>query len=308
MENLGYIYILTNPSFKDTFLKIGKTKRTPQERAEELSRATGVAMPFKVEHSRKFIDCNIAETLVHDALKEYRSSSIKEFFEAPIHIAIQVIDNLAIQDLQQQLDSLQSKTKPQDILTFEIINNWHNFFISIGWSFTKTPAFEYNYAIKPEFIIDTIFVETDTPFGIEKSNKKLLVFIVPDLPTQRTDEPFKNDTVLKIETLYRSDDKEDNNQVLILSKSLIDGEYIGWISCYGGWELARFTFLGEKAIIKYGLLNDERSWKCIITGQPLQKENIYFNEADIKNLWTKVESEKKAIPLTLGFASAGGDE
>lgn len=297
MENSGFIYILTNPSLKNTFLKIGKTKRTPQERAEELSRATGVAMPFKVEHSRKFMDCNVAETLVHDSLKEYRSVSNKEFFEAPIHIAIQIIDNLAIQDLGEQLNFLQNKTKPQDIFTFAIINNWHNFFLSLRWPFTKTPAYEYEYAIKPEFTVDTIFVEGDTPFGIEKINKKLLVFVVTDLPTKQTDKPIKNDTVLKIETLYRTDDKEDNNQILILSKSLLDGEYLGWISCHGGWELVRFTFLGDNSKIIYGLLNDDRSWKCIITGQSLQKENVYFNEGEIKNIWIKVESEKKAIPL-----------
>jgi len=39
--NEGWIYILINPAFKKDLLKIGKTKRQPEERAKELS-TTGI--------------------------------------------------------------------------------------------------------------------------------------------------------------------------------------------------------------------------------------------------------------------------
>ena len=42
----GYIYILSNPTFKELY-KVGKTSRDPYERAEELSSATGIPTPFK---------------------------------------------------------------------------------------------------------------------------------------------------------------------------------------------------------------------------------------------------------------------
>ena len=40
MSNPGFVYILINPSLGG-LLKIGKTDHTPEERAKELSMATG---------------------------------------------------------------------------------------------------------------------------------------------------------------------------------------------------------------------------------------------------------------------------
>ena len=60
----GYVYVLINPSLNG-IVKIGKTQNNPDERAKELSSATGVPTPFFVAYSSYFKDSNAAETFVH---------------------------------------------------------------------------------------------------------------------------------------------------------------------------------------------------------------------------------------------------
>lgn len=92
MSDKGYVYVLINPSIKG-MVKIGKTTRTPEERAKELSLATGVPTPFVVAYESCFINCSKAELFVHDYLGKhgYRVSNNREFFELPIKDAIDAI-------------------------------------------------------------------------------------------------------------------------------------------------------------------------------------------------------------------------
>ena len=43
----GYVYILTNPSFKEDWVKIGKSSRPVDVRSKELDN-TAVPMPFEI--------------------------------------------------------------------------------------------------------------------------------------------------------------------------------------------------------------------------------------------------------------------
>ncbi|MBQ2364557.1 MAG: GIY-YIG nuclease family protein [Alistipes sp.] len=96
MENAkGYVYVMINPSCEG-LVKIGKTTKDPEERAKELSSATGVATPFVVVYKRLFNDCSIAETLIHRLLEERgcRVNKSREFFSIDISEAIDVILNI----------------------------------------------------------------------------------------------------------------------------------------------------------------------------------------------------------------------
>lgn len=93
MENKrGYVYVMINSSCEG-LVKIGKTTKDPEERAKELSSATGVATPFKVVYKRLFNDCSLAEALIHRLLEErgYRVNKSREFFSIDISEAIDVI-------------------------------------------------------------------------------------------------------------------------------------------------------------------------------------------------------------------------
>ena len=47
MKEAGYVYILTNPSFKEDWVKIGKTAREVNVRSKELDN-TAVPLPFEI--------------------------------------------------------------------------------------------------------------------------------------------------------------------------------------------------------------------------------------------------------------------
>jgi predicted HTH domain antitoxin len=91
----GYIYILFNRAYQSDYYKIGMTTKTPQERALEISSATGVPRPFEVLYEQRVADCRVAEGLLHRRLDRYRSASNREFFELPLKVAIKALEEVA---------------------------------------------------------------------------------------------------------------------------------------------------------------------------------------------------------------------
>ncbi len=92
MNNAGYIYVLLNPSMEG-IAKIGKTKRNPAERVNELSSATGVPTPFTLVYKEYYNDCDKAEQIIH-LLLENRGCRLvgnREFFNIPVYEAIKII-------------------------------------------------------------------------------------------------------------------------------------------------------------------------------------------------------------------------
>lgn len=92
---VGYIYILLNRAFQNDHYKIGMTTKTPEERARELSSATGVPRDFEVLYAQRVSDCNRAERLLHQQLHQYRSASNREFFQIPLKAAIKALEEVA---------------------------------------------------------------------------------------------------------------------------------------------------------------------------------------------------------------------
>lgn len=95
-ENEGYIYVMVSPALKENLLKIGKTTRTPQKRAQEISVGTGVPLRFYVIFQVSVSDCHEVEKLVHAKLAHHRSTSSREFFEVSLESAIEVIRAIAL--------------------------------------------------------------------------------------------------------------------------------------------------------------------------------------------------------------------
>jgi hypothetical protein len=90
-----YIYILLNPAHK-SLLKIGRTSRNPEDRAQELSLATGVPQPFLVAYESLVSDSVLAEQQIHEELSRqgYRTNPSREFFEVPLKVAVSVVDRV----------------------------------------------------------------------------------------------------------------------------------------------------------------------------------------------------------------------
>jgi hypothetical protein len=111
----GYIYILSNPSFKKDLLKIGKTTRSPQDRLTELSNVSGVPSKYNLEFVEFVPDCHHAEYLLHQKLDDYREG--KEFFKAPLDIAISEARNIA--DIIRRSDHTHQTGNQQELVLDE---------------------------------------------------------------------------------------------------------------------------------------------------------------------------------------------
>lgn len=92
-EGKYWIYVLSNPSMPG-LLKIGYTKNSPEERAVQISRSTGVAVPFEVAYAFKCHEGQFLEEEVHAKLDQYRVSNNREFFKMDLETAIEAISDL----------------------------------------------------------------------------------------------------------------------------------------------------------------------------------------------------------------------
>lgn len=92
MDDIGYLYVLANSAMPG-LVKVGKTTRTPSERANELSGVTGLPTPFIVVYEQLFVDCSVAEEFVHAYLGQqgFRVSENREFFNAPVNDVVRAI-------------------------------------------------------------------------------------------------------------------------------------------------------------------------------------------------------------------------
>ncbi len=92
-EGDQWVYVLENDS-QPGLLKIGYTKLTPDERAKQISNATGVPLPYKVAWAYRCFNGELLEGEVHHALKKYRVNNQREFFQISLEEAKQTISNI----------------------------------------------------------------------------------------------------------------------------------------------------------------------------------------------------------------------
>ena len=89
----SWVYILSNPTLP-AMLKIGYTKNTPEVRAQQISNATGVALPYKVEWAFHCYNGEQLEGEVHKYLESYRVNNHREFFQIPLDEAKKAVETL----------------------------------------------------------------------------------------------------------------------------------------------------------------------------------------------------------------------
>ena len=94
----GYVYILTNPSFREDWVKIGKSSRPVDIRSKELDN-TAVPLPFEIFATLKTVKFNEVEKLVHktiDRLTDLRIRQSREFFNVAPQIALDIFKDIAV--------------------------------------------------------------------------------------------------------------------------------------------------------------------------------------------------------------------
>lgn len=94
----GYVYILTNPSFREDWVKIGKSTRPVDIRSKELDN-TAVPLPFEIFATIKTVKYNEVEKLVHktiDRLTDLRIRQNREFFNVAPQVALDIFRDIAI--------------------------------------------------------------------------------------------------------------------------------------------------------------------------------------------------------------------
>jgi hypothetical protein len=94
IKKKGWIYIAY--SANNNLLKIGRTSKSPLERAKTLS-TTGVLHDYNILFSLPVFNQFIVESRVHNRLKKFKIS--KEFFSVNEKIAIQIIQEEYEQEL-----------------------------------------------------------------------------------------------------------------------------------------------------------------------------------------------------------------
>lgn len=93
----GYVYILTNPSFREDWVKIGKSSRPVDVRSKELDN-TAVPLPFEIFATIKTVKFNEVEKLVHktiDRLTDLRIRQNREFFNVDPQVALDILRDIA---------------------------------------------------------------------------------------------------------------------------------------------------------------------------------------------------------------------
>ncbi len=99
MTDKGYVYVLTNPSFRDDWVKIGKSKRLPDVRGKELSN-TAVPLDYEVYATLHTARFNEAEKMIHnfiDKISDLRINKRREFFNIAPEVIYDIL--VSIKDL-----------------------------------------------------------------------------------------------------------------------------------------------------------------------------------------------------------------
>ena len=126
----GYVYILTNDSFREDWVKIGRSCRPVDVRSKELDN-TAVPLPFKIYATIQTTKYTNVERIVHkqiDRLTDLRIRQNREFFNVEPTQALDILLDLAtaiddavvmqyVDDKPVQLYPSINNEKPQAVKT-----------------------------------------------------------------------------------------------------------------------------------------------------------------------------------------------
>ena len=174
---MGYVYILTNKSYRYGWLrrrliKIGKTEKDPTERAKEL-RSTGVPTPFEVAYYLQSDQYEEIEKKMHKELEIYRSNKDREFFKYPVKKAIKLLQKLDKELRQQNYTPIG--------LNMEVVNpvpKVSNFIIESNNSLSNDYIPKLGIDGKPYYSVDNGFREAVNARGMAAAIRPHITIII----------------------------------------------------------------------------------------------------------------------------------
>lgn len=219
----GYVYILTNPSFKEDWVKIGKSSRPVDVRSKELDN-TAVPLPFDVFATMKTVKYNEAEKLVHRYIERFTKLRIRdnrEFFNVKPEEALDIFRDVAmvIEDAEIEetykasqfgeevlkpgkhpsthtLPCSEAKTwmipaNPRYFNIDECLKKYGEIFWRQHYNF-QTGDTIYIYISSPDSMVKykTLVTAHDLPFGMEMEQDKEFYVNPQDFETSRNHNRF----------------------------------------------------------------------------------------------------------------------
>lgn len=196
----GYVYILTNPSFKDNWVKIGKSSRPVDIRSKELDN-TAVPLPFEIYAVMETEKYNEAERQIHNLIDlvnpSMRIRKGREFFNVTPETALRIfrqcaltIDDAEITEYGDEGSLLDGETsslgqhgscrlKPSSRLTFSMLN------IPVGAELT----FAEDSSIKARVVNLANIIELES--GTKASLSKAAMIVKRQLGTDTASEAYR---------------------------------------------------------------------------------------------------------------------
>ena len=115
----GYIYCVSNPSFKANIFKIGYTTMNLNKRINSLYK-TGVPTKFVINFAKTVNKCQKHEQDIHVLLEKYRFNPSREFFKCPLQTIKSAFEN--IDGVWWKEEEEVSSEAEEDIKEEEVVN------------------------------------------------------------------------------------------------------------------------------------------------------------------------------------------
>ena len=109
----GYVYILTNPAFRENWVKIGKSSRPVDVRSKELDN-TAVPLPFDIYATMCTVKYAEAEKLVHRYIERFTNLRIRnnrEFFNVKPEEALEIFYDVQLLIDDAEIEVFDNKKK-----------------------------------------------------------------------------------------------------------------------------------------------------------------------------------------------------
>ena len=163
-QEKGFVYILTNPSFKEDWVKIGKTSRSVEDRVSDLNKSTAIPLKFNIYATMQSSKYNEVEKMVHEMIddlnKDLRVSPNREFFKVKPEKALAFFVRIAKIITEDAVVTKYENGEPVNIGTIALTPP----------ELPKRPPFKFSMVNIP-IGSTVVFVPTDTKVRVASDNQ-----------------------------------------------------------------------------------------------------------------------------------------